>query len=120
SEAAAKKTTTEILAILAMEPSALRAAGWTPSDLRAAGWTPSALRAAGWTPSALRAAGWTPSDLIAAGWTPRDLRAAGWTPSALREFDDIPVLENVYSRLLSDIQSNKRKFSQSTFGPDKP
>ncbi|MDE1971481.1 MAG: hypothetical protein KGI50_07960 [Patescibacteria group bacterium] len=103
-------------------PSDLLAAGWTPSDLLAAGWTPSDLLAAGWTPSALRAAGWTPSDLLAAGWTPSALLAAGWTPSDLRdaqkEWDEIPVLEKPYTRLLSEIESGARKHNQSTFGPD--
>ncbi len=113
-------------------PSALRAAGWTPSDLRAAGWTPGALRAAGWTlsaliaagwtPSDLRAAGWTPSDLIAAGWTPSDLIAAGWTPSDLeqvqKEWDAIPKIPKLYTRLLSDIEAGKRKHDQSTWGPE--
>jgi hypothetical protein len=103
-------------------PAALRAAGWTPSALRAAGWTPSALRAAGWTPSALRAAGWTPSALIAAGWTPSALRAAGWTPSALiaaeKEWDEIPIIKNLYSKLLEQIESGQRIHQQSIFGPD--
>ena len=99
-------------------PSALRAAGWTPSALIAAGWTPSALIAAGWTPSALIAAGWTPSALRAAGWTPGELSAAGWTPGPFREWDDIPILEKPYTRMLAQIESGERIHNQSTFGPD--
>jgi len=103
-------------------PSELRAAGWTPSALIAAGWTPSALRAAGWTPSALIAAGWTPSELIAAGWTPSELRAAGWTPSELeqveKEWESIPIIPNLYTRLLAEIESGARVHNQMEFGPD--
>lgn len=68
---------------------------------------------------ALRAAGWTPSELIAAGFTPSDLRAAAFTPSDLRAaLEEVPMLDKPYSRLLADIKDKKRKFNQSTFGPD--
>lgn len=47
------------------------------------------------------------------------LIAAGWTPSALREsIGEIPVLEKPYTRLLAEIQEKKRKFKQSTWGPE--
>lgn len=46
------------------------------------------------------------------------LRAAGWTPSDLQEFDNIPIIENVCSRLVADIEAGRRKHRQSTFGPD--
>ena len=57
--------------------------------------------------------------LIAAGWTPSDLRAAGWTPSDLiADFGKIPQIDKPYTRLLADINANKRAFKQSTFGPE--
>jgi hypothetical protein len=114
----------QVKAFLATEnpPSALIAAGWTPSALRAAGLTPSALIAAGWTPSDLRAAGWTPSDLRAAGWTPSDLRAAGWTKAEIKEaeeeWDSIPVIPKLYTKLLADIKAKRRLHDQKTWGPE--
>jgi hypothetical protein len=139
-DVALTKSHDEVLALAATDRSALRAAGWTPGalraagwtpgdliaagwtpgDLRAAGWTPGDLIAAGWTPGALRAAGWTPGDLIAAGWTPGDLRAAGWTPGDLRAFENVPAIENLYSRLLDDITAHRRVHKQSTWGPENP
>lgn len=120
---------------------ALRAAGCTPNELVAAGCTPSALRAAGWPPNELVAAGFSLSELRAAGYTPNELRAAGWQLSQilavgwplsdilLLDSDwsrrnivasdpGIPKLDKPYTRLLEDIKAGRRKFSQSTWGPE--
>mgnify|MGYP001570889233 CR=1 FL=1 len=52
---------------------------------------------------------------------PSALKAAEWTPSDLKEvekeFNSIPKIKNIYTKLLSEIESKQRLHNQSMFGP---
>jgi hypothetical protein len=54
--------------------------------------------------------------------TPSDFRAAGWTPSDLEEYqkewDSIPIIPMLYTKLLHAIEAKERIHNQSTYGPD--
>lgn len=53
---------------------------------------------------------------------PSAFRSAGWTPSDLKEvtdeYDAIPIIEKIYTKLLAQIQKGERLHDQKTFGPD--
>ena len=44
------------------------------------------------------------------------LIAAGWTDKDFQEWNEIPIIKNLYTILLSDIKNKKRIHKQSTFG----
>ena len=60
--------------------------------------------------------------LLASQYPVGALIAAGWTPSALRaaekEWEEIPVIDKPYTRLLEQIRAGQRIHKQSVFGPD--
>ena len=84
----------------------------------------SALRRAGYSVSALISAGYSVSDLRSAGYSVSDLRSAGFSLSDLISLKEliksIPKLKNPYSQLWREIKEKKRCHQQSQWGPDSP
>jgi hypothetical protein len=91
-------------------------AGFTAIQMLDAGFTASQMLDADCTASQMLRAGFTAIQMLDAGFTASQMLDAGFTASQM--LDGAPILQKPYTQLLADIEASKRKFDQSTFGPD--